>query len=144
MLCEDVLERLSAFLDDELDPLRSREIQQHLGGCPGCTRALEQMKALAGRLREEAPYYRAPDSLRARVSRAAWSDASRGRVPCGSRLVGRRGGRPGGYRRHLDRDVPSAGAGGVWLNRAGSGIQPYPFAHGEPSDRRRLNRPAHG
>src|SRR5712671_2111949 len=85
MLCEDVLERLSAFLDDELDPLRSREIQQHLGGCPGCTRALDQMKALAGRLREEAPYYRAPDSLRARVSRAAWSDASRGRVP-GRRL----------------------------------------------------------
>jgi anti-sigma factor RsiW len=80
MLCEDVLERLSAFQDDELDPVRSREIQQHLDGCLNCTDALGQMKELAERLRAEAPYYRAPDSLRARVAQAAWSDASRGRV----------------------------------------------------------------
>jgi mycothiol system anti-sigma-R factor len=80
MLCEDVLERLSAFLDDELDPLASQEIQEHLDGCPGCADALGQMNHLAGRLRAEAPYYPAPDSLRARVSRAAWSDAGRGRV----------------------------------------------------------------
>jgi mycothiol system anti-sigma-R factor len=85
MLCDDVLERLSAFLDDELDPLESREIQQHLDGCPSCTDALGRMKDLSGRLREEAPYYRAPDSLRARVSQAAWSEASRGRV-AGRRL----------------------------------------------------------
>ena len=80
MLCEDVLERLSAFQDDELDPVRSREIQRHLDGCLNCTDALGQMKELAERLRAEAPYYRAPDSLRVRVAQAAWSDASRGRV----------------------------------------------------------------
>lgn len=80
MLCEDVLERLSAFQDDELDPVRSREIQQHLDGCLNCSDALGQMKELAERLRAEAPYYRAPDSLRARVAQAAWRDASRGRV----------------------------------------------------------------
>jgi anti-sigma factor RsiW len=38
------------------------------------------MKVLAGRLRAEAPYYPAPDSLRARVSQAAWSDARPGRL----------------------------------------------------------------
>jgi anti-sigma factor RsiW len=80
MLCEDVLERLSAFLDDELDPLGSREIQQHLDACSSCTGALGRMKELAERLRAEAPYYPAPDSLRVRVSQVAWSDASRGRV----------------------------------------------------------------
>ena len=80
MQCEEVLDRLSAFLDDELDPTRSREIQQHLDACPSCTDALGQMKELAGRLRAEMPYYRAPDSLRARVSQAAWSSASRGGV----------------------------------------------------------------
>jgi anti-sigma factor RsiW len=79
MQCGDVLERLSAFLDDEIDPVGSREIQQHLDGCPTCTDALGRMKGLGGRLRAEAPYYPASDSLRARVSRAAWSDASRGR-----------------------------------------------------------------
>jgi mycothiol system anti-sigma-R factor len=80
MLCADVLERLSAFLDDELDPLRSREIQQHLDACPSCSDALGRMKELAERLRAEAPYYPAPDFLRARVSEAAWREASRGRI----------------------------------------------------------------
>jgi anti-sigma factor RsiW len=80
MLCDEVLERLSAFQDDELDPLGSREIQQHLDACPSCTEALVRMRELGERLRAEASYYRAPDSLRARVSGAAWSDASRARV----------------------------------------------------------------
>jgi len=84
MECEDVREALSAFLDEELDPLRSREIQEHLGGCPSCADALGRMRGLAQRLRAEAPYYPAPDSLRARVSQAAWRDAGRARDP-GSR-----------------------------------------------------------
>lgn len=79
MLCEDVLEGLSAFQDDELDLARSREIQQHLDGCPSCAAALDEMKDLGERLRAEAPYYRAPDSLRVRVTQAAWSNASRSR-----------------------------------------------------------------
>ena len=78
MQCEEVLERLSAFLDDEIDPVESREIQRHLDRCPSCTEALGRMKGVAARLRAEAPYYRASDSLRARVSQAAWSDASGG------------------------------------------------------------------
>jgi len=84
MRCDEVLESLSAFQDDELDPLRSREIGQHLEGCVDCIDALDRMKELGGRLRAEAPYYPASDSLRARVAQAAWSGASGGRV------VGRR------------------------------------------------------
>jgi anti-sigma factor RsiW len=84
MQCDDVLEGLSAFLDDELDPLRSREIQEHLDACPSCTDALGGMQELSLRLRAEAPYYPASDSLRTRVTQAAWSDAGR------SRATGRR------------------------------------------------------
>jgi len=144
MLCEDVLERLSAFLDDEIDPLGSREIQQHLEACPSCTDALGRMKELAERLRAEAPYYSAPDSLRARVGQTAWSSASRGRAAgrhVGSVargwLAGRRD-RGGGCRRHMALHVPSA-AGGYWLLREGSGVEPYTLTHGQPSDRRRLH-----
>jgi anti-sigma factor RsiW len=90
MQCEEVEERLSAFLDDELDPVMSREIQGHVDGCAACSEVLGQMKGLADRLRAEAPYYRASNSLQSRVSQAAWRDATRGRG------VGRRVGAPAG------------------------------------------------
>jgi len=117
MLCEDVLERLSAFLDDEIDPVGSREIQQHLEACPSCTHALGRMKELAERLRAEAPYYSARDSLRARVGQTAWSNASRGRAA--GRHVGSaaRGWLAAaatvvvGCRRHMGLHVPSAAGG---------------------------------
>ncbi|HEX7077172.1 MAG TPA: zf-HC2 domain-containing protein [Candidatus Eisenbacteria bacterium] len=86
MKCEEVAERLSAFQDDELDPVTSREIERHLDGCASCAEALGRMMELSERLREEAPYYRAPDSLRARVSQAAWSGASRGRATARPRM----------------------------------------------------------
>ncbi len=79
MRCDEAREYLSAFLDDELDPVRSREIEEHVASCADCAAALGEMKQLGGRLRTEAPYYRASDSLRARVSRTAWQGASRGR-----------------------------------------------------------------
>jgi len=80
MTCNEVLDRLSAFHDGELDPVGSREVEQHLDACPGCADALARMAELGERLRAEAPYHRAPDSLRDRVSRAAWDHASRGRT----------------------------------------------------------------
>ena len=78
MTCNDVLDRLSAFHDGELDPVGSREVEQHLDACPSCADALARMMDLGERLRAEAPYHRAPDSLRDRVSRVAWEHASRG------------------------------------------------------------------
>jgi anti-sigma factor RsiW len=80
MRCEEAREQLSAFQDDELDPVRSREIEDHLEGCPVCAEDLAGMKRVSERLRAEAPYHRASDALRTRVSQAAWRDTSRGRV----------------------------------------------------------------
>jgi mycothiol system anti-sigma-R factor len=69
MQCRDVLDRLSPFMDDELDPVASREVAQHLESCPSCAAALERERALSAGLRAHLEYHRAPDLLRARVLR---------------------------------------------------------------------------
>lgn len=69
MVCRDVLDRLSPFLDDELDPVVSREISQHLETCPSCVAAFARQKELSESLRSHLEYHRAPDLLRARVLR---------------------------------------------------------------------------
>ena len=69
MECREVVDRLSPFLDDELDPVVSREISQHLTSCVDCAAALERQRALSGSLKRELEYHRAPDLLRARVMR---------------------------------------------------------------------------
>jgi anti-sigma factor RsiW len=78
-----VFDRLSPFVDDELDPVASREVSQHLASCPECSAALAQQRELSENLRRELEYHRAPDLLRARVMRdvraAARPDAVRSR-----------------------------------------------------------------
>jgi mycothiol system anti-sigma-R factor len=69
MDCREVMERLSPFLDDELDPVTSREVSRHLASCASCTAALERQRKLSASLRGELEYHRAPDLLRARVMR---------------------------------------------------------------------------
>jgi len=69
MECRDVLGRLSPFLDDELDPVASREISRHLESCSSCAAALERQRKLGESLRRDLEYHRAPDLLRARVMR---------------------------------------------------------------------------
>src|SRR5215470_13423371 len=83
MECQDAIDRLSPFLDDELDPVASREVSRHLESCPDCAAALERQRKLSDSLRRELEYHRAPDLLRARVVRdvraAAGREAARSR-----------------------------------------------------------------
>lgn len=82
MVCREVMERLSPFLDDELDPVASREVSLHLESCPTCAAALDQQRNLGESLRD-LEYYRAPDLLRARVLRdvrAAGREVAHARV----------------------------------------------------------------
>ena len=83
MECRDVLERLSPFLDDELDPVVSGEISRHLESCSSCAAALNRQRELGASLRRDLEYHRAPDLLRARVLRdaraAVRSEGSRSR-----------------------------------------------------------------
>jgi anti-sigma factor (TIGR02949 family) len=67
MVCRDVLDRLSPFWDDELDPVASREIAQHLESCPSCAAACARQQQLSESLRANLEYHRAPELLRARV-----------------------------------------------------------------------------
>jgi mycothiol system anti-sigma-R factor len=80
MQCEEVLEKLSAFHDNELDLASSVEIERHLDTCSSCVDALDKMSQLSQLLRSDAPYYPAPDRLRERVSQAAWKSAGKRRM----------------------------------------------------------------
>ena len=69
MVCREVMDRLSPFLDDELDPVASSEVSSHLAACPSCAAAFERQRALSESLRRDLEYHRPPDLLRARVMR---------------------------------------------------------------------------
>ena len=69
MQCQEVLDRLSPFLDDELDPVVSRELARHMESCPSCAAAFARQRQLSETLRRDLEYHRAPDLLRARIER---------------------------------------------------------------------------
>jgi anti-sigma factor (TIGR02949 family) len=66
-MCEHVDRDLDAYVDRELDTDRATAIRHHLSGCASCRRRVADREALS-RLVRSAPYYPAPDRLRARVS----------------------------------------------------------------------------
>ena len=66
MSCELVERDLDAYLDRELDAESSAGVREHVRTCAACRRQIAQREALA-RLVRSAPYYSAPDRLRARV-----------------------------------------------------------------------------
>ena len=69
MVCREVMDRISPFLDDELDPVASREVSRHLESCPDCAAAFDRQRKLSESLRRDLEYHPAPDVLRARVVR---------------------------------------------------------------------------
>src|SRR4029077_14998996 len=69
MDCRQFVDRLSPFLDDELDPVASREVSLHLEACASCAAAFDQQRKLRESLKQSLEYHRAPDLLRARVMR---------------------------------------------------------------------------
>jgi anti-sigma factor RsiW len=63
----EVLERLSAWVDDELDPVAGAALGAHLGSCAACARAADQMRALRAGVREGLETHAAPAALRASI-----------------------------------------------------------------------------
>lgn len=88
MRCEEVRDQLSAFLDDELDPIQGRAIEDHVSTCHECADALGRLKDLSNQLHAEAPYHRASETLRTRVGQAAWGQAAK-REGSGRSVFGR-------------------------------------------------------
>ena len=70
MSCEAVNHDLDAYLDRELDADASNAVRAHLSECASCRTRVAERRAL-GQLVRSAPYYSAPDRLRARVSATA-------------------------------------------------------------------------
>lgn len=85
MSCEDIRALLHAFMDGELDLVRSLEIEKHIEGCKDCTRAVENQRALGTALHGGSMYYRMPRELKPRVDaalrRAARPNAFSRRIP---------------------------------------------------------------
>jgi anti-sigma factor RsiW len=44
MTCADFVERVSGYLDDELEPAELLEFAVHRACCPGCRRYVDQMR----------------------------------------------------------------------------------------------------
>lgn len=66
MDCKEARPLIDADADRELSAPDARRVQAHLAECPDCRRESENVRALGDTLRE-AGYYRAPESLRARI-----------------------------------------------------------------------------
>jgi anti-sigma factor RsiW len=65
--CETIDQDLDAYGDRELDGDAAEIVREHLARCAPCRARIAERQAL-GRLVRSAPYYTAPDRLRARVS----------------------------------------------------------------------------
>ena len=76
MDCKAAQALMPLYFDGELDRATSREFEAHLDECGDCRAALIELDALRRTLREDAPRYIAPDTLRARIQKYAPSSAT--------------------------------------------------------------------
>jgi len=67
MNCSEIRPLFHAYVDHELDVVRSVEMEQHLKNCPTCATARRSVLAMRTALQQNNLSYRAPDSLRRSV-----------------------------------------------------------------------------
>ncbi|HEV2946952.1 MAG TPA: anti-sigma factor [Gemmataceae bacterium] len=67
MTCQDMQHLMHGYFDHELDLVRNLEMEGHLQTCPACAQALANYRSLQGALRNDAFYFKAPDSLETRI-----------------------------------------------------------------------------
>ena len=65
--CDQVRPLLDAYVDGELDVLRSLDIERHLQSCPACSTILNNRQALHSALSDDSLYFRASDELQKRL-----------------------------------------------------------------------------
>ncbi|HXM50299.1 MAG TPA: zf-HC2 domain-containing protein [Pyrinomonadaceae bacterium] len=65
--CEDILARMTLYLDDELEAQECGNITAHLAGCASCRASFDSERRLLENVRGCGPLYVAPPELRARV-----------------------------------------------------------------------------
>jgi anti-sigma factor RsiW len=92
--CEDESLLLHAYLDRELDLVRSVEFEEHLKSCPGCAEQLRGLQALRQSIGSQPLYHRAPPELaaklRVRAGRAPVAVLNRRSIPAAQTALPRR------------------------------------------------------
>ena len=67
MNCEEAARFLDAYLDNELGLGKRSELEPHLSACPNCRLLLARQRKFRAFFTANAPYYRAPAELRAKL-----------------------------------------------------------------------------
>ena len=80
MNCEDTQSLLSAYVDGEVDLVRSLEIDKHLETCAACALIVQNQKTLATALRSGSLYYQPPRHLEQRIRTALPKQQSSRRI----------------------------------------------------------------
>ena len=84
MNCNEIHPLLHAYMDSELDLMRSLEVERHLKTCSGCAAIKRSLQSLHSTLRHSDLSYQAPDALRARILKSV-NAAPEERAPRDSR-----------------------------------------------------------
>ena len=80
MNCEETQALLSAYVDGELDLVRSLEIEKHIETCPACALTVRNQQTLGAALRADSLYYRPPQHIEERVRAAMRSQTRTKRI----------------------------------------------------------------
>ncbi len=86
MSCDEVTELIHAWLDREVDPVRSSEIEGHLKACPVCLRKSQTYESLRTVITERATYFACPPAFKRQV-RSALHSAARAEAPTAVKLT---------------------------------------------------------
>ena len=82
MNCQETQHLIHAYLDGELDLVKSLEIEEHLQGCQACSQTYQNQQALRAALNAGSLYFRSPAPLRKRIQVAVrQADRSEHRAP---------------------------------------------------------------
>ena len=85
MKCDEVRRMLDAYVDGELDLTRRVDVETHLPDCVNCKDAAEDITQFCSLVRMNAPVYKGPPELRAKI-RAALRKESKPRAGWFSRF----------------------------------------------------------
>src|SRR5262245_50253957 len=70
MDCQNAQNLISGYMDQELDPVRSSEIEDHLHECVACSKVYANHQVLSAALRTGSVYFNAPADLQKRIQRS--------------------------------------------------------------------------
>ena len=67
MNCQEFVDQLHAYFDNELDALRTRDMERHVSDCPRCAALLSAQQSLRKSLDPQALRFDAPSTLRKKI-----------------------------------------------------------------------------